>query len=171
MVLHTVDYPDGTSHLDKLLVHVVVNRFLFVQVDVEVAVFGGPNSVDPDSNVGVGHGGLFGQSYFLLFGSPNNLSYKLLAGYAWGLVADNTPFPWVETHGHTLVETQTKTYWQPWLNLIAEDHGHGLVEAQNDIDHNSLLVVIYSFLLKNKARLYQFQPLKKSRPNNQHIDK
>ena len=114
MVLHSVDYPDGTSHFDKLLVHVVVNRFLFVQVDVEVAVFGGPNSVDPDSNVGVGHGGLFGQSYFLLFGSPKNLSYKLLAGYAWGLVADNTPFPWVETHGHTLVETQTKPTAIPW---------------------------------------------------------
>jgi hypothetical protein len=45
----------------------------------------------------------FGQSYFWLFGSPKNLAYKLWAGYAWGLVADNTPFPWVETHGHIFI--------------------------------------------------------------------
>ena len=122
VVLHSVDYPDGTSHFDKLLVHVVVNRFLFVQMDIEIAVFGGPYCVDPDSNVGVGHGGLFGQSYFLLFGSPKNLSYKLLAGYAWGLVADNTPFPWVETHGHLLIPTETHghiliTNGKPWQHI------------------------------------------------------
>ncbi len=67
MVLHSVDYPDGTSHLDKLLVHVVVNRFLFVQVDIEITIFCGPYRVDPDSNIGVGHGGVFWAKLFLAF--------------------------------------------------------------------------------------------------------
>jgi hypothetical protein len=108
-------------------------------MDIEIAVFGGPNSVDPDSNVGVGHGGLFRQSYFLLFGSPKNLSYKLWAGYAWGLVADNTPFPWVETHGHTLVKTQTKIHGHTLVKTQTKIHGHTLVKTQTKTHGHTLV--------------------------------
>lgn len=88
MVLHSVDYPDGTSHLDKLLVHVVVNRFLFVQMDIEIAVFGGPNSVDPDSNVGVGHGSLFGKVIFCFLDHLKTfpINYWLVMHGGWLLI-------------------------------------------------------------------------------------
>jgi hypothetical protein len=55
MILHAIDGFYSTSHFQKLIAHVLVNRAFLIQMNEKVSVFGGPHSVDPDANIRVGH--------------------------------------------------------------------------------------------------------------------